>query len=98
MIRRPPRSTHCISSAASDVYKRQSEGGAVPGNIDGIGWSDHWAFWQVNYPAIMVTDTAPFRYPHYHQPSDTIDKIDYDRMARVVSGLESVVSDLLNGH
>jgi hypothetical protein len=46
----------------------------------------------------MVTDTAPFRYPHYHRASDTIDKIDYDRMARVVSGLESVVADLLSGH
>ena len=84
------------------VFRKQakfpSEGGAVPGNIDGIGWSDHWAFWQVNYPAIMVTDTAPFRYPHYHQPSDTIDQIDYDSMARVVTGLEAVVSDLLNAN
>ena len=46
----------------------------------------------------MVTDTAPFRYPHYHQPSDTIDKIDYNSMARVVSGLEAVVADLLNAN
>ena len=78
--------------------KFPSEGGALPGNIDGVGWSDHWAFWQVGYPAIMVTDTAPFRYPHYHQASDTVDQVDYESMARVVTGLEAVVSDLLNAN
>ena len=62
--------------------------------MTGIGWSDHWAFWQEGYPAIMVTDTAPFRYPHYHTPYDTPDKIDYDRLARVVAGLARVVVDL----
>jgi hypothetical protein len=66
----------------------------VPGVIPGIGWSDHWAFWKEGYPALMVTDTAPFRYPHYHRATDTPDKIDYERMARVVSGLEAVVRDL----
>ena len=39
----------------------------------------------------MVTDTAPFRYPHYHSPSDTPDKVDYRRLARVVSGLEKMI-------
>ncbi len=71
-----------------------SEGGAIPGFVPGVGWSDHWAFWQEGYPAIMVTDTAPFRYPHYHEPTDTPDKIDYARMARVVGGLEAVVTEL----
>ena len=42
----------------------------------------------------MVTDTAPFRYPHYHRPSDTPDKLDYERMARVVDGLRAVVVQL----
>ena len=78
--------------------KFPSEWAALPAQYGDIGRSDHWSFWQVDYPAIMVTDTAPFRYPHYHRASDTIDKIDYDRMARVVSGLESVVADLLSGH
>ncbi|MHC4948702.1 MAG: M20/M25/M40 family metallo-hydrolase [Planctomycetota bacterium] len=71
-----------------------SEGAAVPGWITGIGWSDHWAFWQQGYPALMVTDTAPFRYPHYHLPTDTPDRLDYDRMARVVDGLRPVLADL----
>ena len=75
--------------------KFPSEGAALPAHYGDIGRSDHWSFWQVGYPAIMVTDTAPFRYPHYHRATDTFDKIDYDRMARVVSGLETVVADLL---
>jgi hypothetical protein len=73
-----------------------SEGGAVPGFIPGVGWSDHWAFWKEGYQALMVTDTAPFRYPYYHTARDTPDQLDYDRMARVVSGLEKVILELAN--
>lgn len=71
-----------------------AEGASLPESINGIGWSDHWSFWQVGVPAIMVTDTAVFRYPYYHQPGDTPDKLDYDRMARVVLGLKRVVLKL----
>jgi hypothetical protein len=69
-----------------------SEGAALPASFPGVGWSDQWSFWQNGYPGIMVTDTAPFRYPHYHSASDTPDKLDYDRMARVVDGVERVVA------
>jgi hypothetical protein len=71
-----------------------SQGAALPGVIAGVGWSDHWAFWQEGYHAFMVTDTAPFRYPYYHTPEDTPDKLDYERMALVVRGLEAVVARL----
>lgn len=74
-----------------------SEGVAAPEFITGIGWSDHWSFWQEGYPALMVTDTAPFRYPHYHEPEDSPDKLDYGRMARVVAGLVRVVAQLDSG-
>ncbi len=73
-----------------------SEGAALPASVPGVGWSDHWAFWQHGYPGIMITDTAPFRYPFYHAWSDTPDKLDYDSMARLVSALEPVVDDLVN--
>jgi hypothetical protein len=43
----------------------------------------------------MVTDTAPFRYPYYHTLDDTPDKLDYERFARVVDGLEPVVAELI---
>ena len=62
--------------------------------IDGIGWSDHWSFWQEGYQGVMITDTAPFRYPYYHHPEDLPDKLDFNRMTRVVDGLVPVVEEL----
>lgn len=77
-----------------DTTKFPAYGCAMPDIIAGIGWSDHWSFWQMGYSALMVTDTAPFRYPHYHKKTDTPDKIDFERTARVVAGLERVIADL----
>lgn len=74
-----------------------SEGVAALGYLPGVYWSDHWAFWRQGYRALMVTDTAPFRYPFYHTPEDTPEQLDYDRMARVVRGLASVVEHLATG-
>nr|WP_269145418.1 M20/M25/M40 family metallo-hydrolase [Geomonas sp. RF6] len=71
-----------------------SEGLAAPDVVPGIGWSDHWSFWQEGYPAVMITDTAPFRYPYYHDAQDTPDKLDYERMARVTAGVHRVVQEL----
>ncbi|TMK03041.1 MAG: M28 family peptidase, partial [Alphaproteobacteria bacterium] len=73
-----------------------SIGGVAPGFVPGIGWSDHWAFAEHGFEAVMITDTAPFRYPHYHRPSDTPDKIDAEKVARVVKGIERVIRDLVN--
>jgi hypothetical protein len=73
-----------------------SQGAAIP-FVPQAGWSDHWSFWQAGYPGLMVTDTAPFRYSHYHGPDDTPEKLDYERMARVVAGLETVIGGLCAG-
>jgi len=73
-----------------------SEGIAAPVAWPGIGWSDQWSFWQEGYPGVMVTDTAPFRYPYYHTQKDTIEKIDFDRTARVVEGIGKLVEQLAN--
>jgi Zn-dependent M28 family amino/carboxypeptidase len=74
-----------------------SEWLAAPGWTVGVGWSDHSSFWEQGYPAVMVTDTALFRYRPYHTSEDTPEKIRYDRMARVVAGLAGVVIDLARG-
>jgi hypothetical protein len=74
-----------------------SEGAVGLESIAGVSWSDHWAYWKFGWPAVMVTDTAPFRYPHYHTLRDTPDKLDYERLARVVQGLEGVLRDLASG-
>ena len=73
-----------------------SEGIAAPAQWPGIGWSDQWSFWQENYPGIMITDTAVFRYPYYHTPRDTFDKVDFDKAARVVDGIHKLVEMLTN--
>jgi len=71
-----------------------SVGGTAPTFVQGIDWSDHWSFSQEGIPAFMVTDTAPFRYPHYHEATDTPDKVNYERLALVVEGLEGMILDL----
>jgi Zn-dependent M28 family amino/carboxypeptidase len=81
-------------SAFRDSAHFPSEGVAAPAWIPGIDWSDHWAFWREGWPALMITDTAPFRYPHYHTAQDTPDKVDYKRLARVVRGLEATFRSL----
>ncbi len=85
---------HQAMRSFRDHARLPSEGAAAPAWMEGIGWSDQWAFWQHGYRAIMVTDTAPFRNPHYHTAGDTPGTIDYPRMARLVAGLSRVVEDL----
>jgi hypothetical protein len=81
-----------------DLFRKHagipSEGAALPSFIPGVAWSDQWSFWEHGYRGIMITDTAPFRYPHYHASTDTPDKLDYDRFALVVSGMEKVIEEL----
>jgi Zn-dependent M28 family amino/carboxypeptidase len=67
---------------------------ALPAWVPGVSWSDHWAFWQAGFPAVMLTDTAPFRYPAYHTEEDTPGRLDYDRLATVVAALAAVVLEL----
>jgi hypothetical protein len=67
---------------------------AAPALVPGIGWSDQLSFWREGYPAAMVTDTAFHRYRHYHQPTDTPEKLDYTRMAKVVEGLSCTLARL----
>jgi Zn-dependent M28 family amino/carboxypeptidase len=69
-----------------------SEGAALPEFLSGL--SDNWSFWRAGYPAVMVTDTAMFRNPHYHMASDTPDTLDYDTMTRVTRGIAAVIADL----
>jgi hypothetical protein len=72
-----------------------SEGVVLPNGIPGVGWSDQWSFWQQGYKGIMVTDTATYRYPHYHSYEDTYDKINFDKFTKTVSGLVNVIEDLV---
>jgi len=71
-----------------------SEGLVAPRLLGAINLSDHWSYWNQGYKALMVTDTAMFRYPYYHTNQDTKDKIDYARLTKVTLGLTEVVQEL----
>ncbi len=71
-----------------------SEGISLPSWVTGVDWSDHRSFWEVGYPAVMVTDTSLYRNHRYHTPLDTPESLDYEKMARVVVGLEAMVKEL----
>jgi len=70
------------------------ESGSAPGDWPGIGWSDHWAFWQCGYPAVVVTDTGDFRDPEYHRWADTPGRLDVSDLASVVEALERAIAGL----
>jgi len=91
------RSRHFLDKCVSSFGKAVDfphESAALPTFIRGVSFSDHASFWNYGYPALMITDTAFYRYPQYHTDEDTPDKLDYDRLARVVSGLIEVIEKL----
>jgi hypothetical protein len=58
-----------------------------PSFLTGVDFSDHRNYWEFGYDAVMITDTAFYRNPNYHEPSDTIDTLDFNRMKQVVKGI-----------
>jgi Zn-dependent M28 family amino/carboxypeptidase len=64
----------------------------------GLDASDQINYWDRGIPAVMVTDTADIRNPHYHSRFDTADSLDYARMARVVDGVTNAVLALSGSH
>ncbi|HEY0017142.1 MAG TPA: M28 family peptidase [Longimicrobium sp.] len=63
----------------------------APRWVPGVDFSDHMNYWDAGYPAVMITDTAFYRNPHYHTARDTADTLDYDRMAQVVQGVHAAI-------
>lgn len=83
-----------VSASLRDDTRVRVEGIAAWAGIPGIDWSDHWAFWRIGVPALMVTDTAPNRNRCYHRPCDRVDRLDYEKLAEVVAGLDHVLDAL----
>jgi hypothetical protein len=81
-------------AAASDF---PVEGAATFEWIPGVAWSDHAPFWAEGFPAIMLTDTAPFRYPEYHGAGDLPDRIAWPEFARAADGIIRAVGALAGG-
>lgn len=62
--------------------------------VPGVSWSDHRSFWRYGYRALMITDTAPYRYPHYHAASDTPDRLAYPEFSRATLGLLAAFKEI----
>lgn len=79
-------------------FKKEStfsiESLVAPSFVPGVDFSDNWSFWEEDYPAVMITDTAFYRNSNYHAKGDTYETLDYKSMTEVVKGLRRVLLDL----
>jgi Zn-dependent M28 family amino/carboxypeptidase len=86
-----------FSAAMREVAGLQVETLSVPGRgmiLPAVRLSDHAPFWDLGYPALMVTDTSFYRNPHYHGGTDTLETLDIDFMAKVGEGVARAVREL----
>ena len=74
--------------------KFPSEGVSALESIPGIDYSDHSSFYTYGWPALMITDTAFNRNEHYHTPNDSVDTLDYIKMAQLTDELEKMFREL----
>ena len=98
--RRSHRLLKTVAEAMRSVPDLPIETLVVPANgawFPEIRLSDHAPFWDAGYPALLVTDTAFFRNPHYHQPTDTVSTLDLDFLTKVTQGLVRVIEELAGG-
>ena len=66
----------------------------APKSLTGVDFSDHRSYWQFGYDALMITDTAFYRNRNYHEPTDTVETIDFKRMAKVIDSLISGIKSI----
>jgi Peptidase family M28 len=93
-----PTTSRSLMKRATAAFKRTNVfpllAAAVPDMIQHVNWSDHRGYDEVGIPAFMITDTALLRYPHYHLPTDTPDRLDYESMAKVMHGVIEMTKTL----
>lgn len=88
------RFTHAVKDSFKAASSLRVESLSGISLIPGVDFSDHRSFWKFDYPAFMVTDTAFYRNPNYHDPGDTADTLDYERMTELVAGLYKALSKI----
>jgi hypothetical protein len=91
------RSARVLSIVRKAMRQRGTvgvEGLSAPGFIPPLFLSDHSSFWKYGFPALMITDTAFLRNPHYHSSTDTADTLNYKFLAEVVDAVSVAVRAL----
>lgn len=76
--------------AATDLPVHSING---PAALPGINYSDHLNYWHFDYDAVMITDTSFYRNKAYHTKDDTADRLDYDKMAKVVMAISHFAAE-----
>lgn len=87
-----------VAEQLANMMQRHSEVAVYPVAFEStnglVDLSDHRSYWKYGYPAVMINDTSFMRNPHYHMPSDTIDKLDFQKMKEVVNGVVGAITDM----
>ncbi len=83
-----------VASAFRKYARIPVEQLSAPGFVPGLDFSDQLNFWRARIPAVMITDTAFYRNPHYHRATDVPNTLRYDLMAEVAKGVCAAVRDL----
>jgi hypothetical protein len=65
----------------------------LPGPFSSLALSDQLNFWELGFPALMISDTAFYRNANYHESTDLPDTLDYERMAEVTNALAAVLEE-----
>lgn len=90
--------SRALTREAIGSFRQSAEfpawGMILPESISTLDFSDHRSFWAEGCPAVLVTDTAFYRNPHYHRASDLPDTLDYESMARVTEGLDAMLREI----
>ncbi|CAN2048926.1 M28 family peptidase [Candidatus Magnetomoraceae bacterium gMMP-1] len=83
-----------LTASLFKAFKKNTKLPVIKLTVPLKGWlmpsvrlSDHASFWDEGFKSVMITDSAFYRNPHYHLPSDTMDKLDFNFMAQVVKSL-----------
>jgi len=84
-----------VKQAMQSISGLRVEAIAAPQSLVGVSFSDHASYWRDGFPAVMITDTAFYRNHNYHQKTDTVDTLDYDKMAVVVEQVHAAVAELI---
>lgn len=88
------RFTHSVKDSFKAVSSLRVESLSGISLIPGVDFSDHRSFWKFDYPAFMVTDTAFYRNPNYHDPGDTCETLDYEKMTELTEGLYEALREI----
>ncbi|MCU0694015.1 MAG: M28 family peptidase [Polyangiaceae bacterium] len=80
-----------VKTAMDGAMMLRVESLAAPASLEGVDFSDHRSYWTHGWRALMITDTAFYRNTAYHKPNDTMDRLDFEKMADVVLGVRAAV-------